>query len=174
MSALTRTADLTTKFAKKGYRDSYVARHIKSFLASQIRLLRGANSQAAFGRLLGKPQSVVSRLEDPDYGQVTLQTLLDIASKLDVALIVRFVSFPIFVRFTNDLSPAALAPQSYDLTASVAQPPAVEDAGEDEMVISTATPLLAEQIYAVNDNVSEQSFFTGRTHRGNGYHASIS
>lgn len=65
---------------------------VKAALARQITALRGGRSQAAFGKLIGKPQSVVSRLEDPNYGKVTLQTLLDIATKLDVALLVRFTS----------------------------------------------------------------------------------
>jgi hypothetical protein len=49
-------------------------------------------SQQEFGKLLGKPLSVISRLEDPDYGKVTIQTLVDIAAKLDVVLSVQFVS----------------------------------------------------------------------------------
>jgi transcriptional regulator with XRE-family HTH domain len=71
-------------------------------------------SQEEFGRLLGKPQSVVSRLEDPEYGKVTLQTLLDIASKLDVALIVRFADYPTYLNVTSDVSPRALRPPRFN------------------------------------------------------------
>jgi hypothetical protein len=67
---------------------------LKLSLAEQIRKLRGSTSQTAFGQLIGKPQSVVSRLEDAAYGKVTLQTLLDIAAALDVGLSVKFTKRP--------------------------------------------------------------------------------
>ena len=77
---------------------------LKTFLAGQIRSLRGDMSQGEFGRLIGKPQSVVSRLEDPTYGKVTLQTLLDIAAKLDIALIVSFTNYRKYHRIINEIA----------------------------------------------------------------------
>ena len=44
------------------------------------------------------------RLEDPDYGKVTIQTLLEIANVFDVALEVRFVSYSAFITNTRDVS----------------------------------------------------------------------
>lgn len=104
---------LTAKFREKPYRDSYVSSHVKRFLADQIVTFRGDMSQAEFGTIIGKPQSVVCRLENPKYGAYTLQTLLEIASKLDVALIARFVDFPTFLKFTNDFSNRAVSPVPY-------------------------------------------------------------
>jgi len=63
---------------------------------------------------MGKPQSVVSRLEDPDYGKVSVQTVLDGAAAFDVALLVQYVSFPEFLRRTRDVSPEALRVDSFD------------------------------------------------------------
>lgn len=71
-------------------------------------------SQKEFGQLLGKPQPIVSRLQNPDYGKYSLQTLLEIASKLDVALLVRFVDYPTFLKVTSDFSDEALRPARYD------------------------------------------------------------
>jgi hypothetical protein len=99
---------------RKAYRDSYVASHTRQFLARQMREFRGDQSQTEFGALLDKQQTVVSRLEDPNYGKWTLQTLFDVASKLEVAVVVRFVDFPTFLGLTNDRSKAALSPASYD------------------------------------------------------------
>ena len=84
------------------------------FLANQLSSLQGEMSQQEFGQVLGKPQPIVSRLQNPDYGKYTLQTLLEIASKLDVALIVRFVNYPTFLKITNDFSDEALRPTSFD------------------------------------------------------------
>lgn len=108
-----RAKSLISKLGRKKYREAYLSQHLRMFLATQIRALRGGLSQIAFGKLLGKPQSVVSRLESADYGKVTLQTLIDIANKLDVALVVRFVSYPLFLRTTEDFSEAALKPKPY-------------------------------------------------------------
>jgi transcriptional regulator with XRE-family HTH domain len=99
------------------FRGGYLAHHLRVFLADQIRALRGEQSQREFGELIGKPQSVVSRLEDEDYGKLSLQTLIDIATKLDIGLLVRFVDFPTFLRETNDFSDEASAPASYDRVA---------------------------------------------------------
>ncbi len=91
-----------------------MAHNLRAFLADQIRALRGDMSQQEFGRLIDKPQSVVSRLEDEDYGKVSLQTLIDVATKLDIGLVVRFVDFPTFLCATSDFSERAVAPAPYD------------------------------------------------------------
>ncbi len=109
-----RVASLATKLRSKKYRDSYLSSHIRMFLANQLASLQGEMSQKEFGQLLGKPQPIVSRLQNPDYGKYSLQTLLDIASKLDVALIARFVDYPTFLKFTNDFSDEALRPAKFD------------------------------------------------------------
>jgi hypothetical protein len=107
-----RAKGMAGKQRDKKSHDSQLDTHLKSLLANQIKGLRGDMSQEAFGKLIGKPQSVVSRLEDPDYGKVTLQTLLDIASKLDVALIVRFASHSDYLKITKDTSLKALWPST--------------------------------------------------------------
>ncbi len=104
---------LLPKLADKAYRSSYVARQTRQFLARQMRGLRGDKSQKEFGVLLGRPQSVVSRLEDPNYGKWTLQTLFDVARSLDRAVIVRIVDYPTFLRFTSNMTDTAVCPESY-------------------------------------------------------------
>jgi hypothetical protein len=108
-----RTKGVARRLMNKDFRDAYLASQLKSFLADQIRSLRGGMSQKEFSKLLGKPQSVVSRLEDPEYGKVTLHTLLEIASKLDVALIVRFVDYTTYLDATSHTSPEALRPAAF-------------------------------------------------------------
>lgn len=49
--------------------------------------------QAGLAEELGKPQSVISRLENGRYGNHSLNTLLEIASRFDVTLIVTFAPF---------------------------------------------------------------------------------
>ena len=75
-----------------------------------MQALRGQTGliQTEFADQVNKPQSVISRLENTEYGKVTVQTLLEIACALDVALLVRFVSYPEFLDRTKDMSPRGL------------------------------------------------------------------
>jgi len=104
---------LVEKMRSKRYRESYIGAHIRQFLARQMRTMRGDLSQAEFGQIIGKPQNVVSRFEDPYYGKWTLSSLLDVAARTNRALIVRFVDYPTFLKFTHDQSEDAASPEPY-------------------------------------------------------------
>jgi hypothetical protein len=109
-----RILRLAEKLRSSKYRHSYVGAHVRQFLARQMRGMRGDQSQAIFGEKIEKAQNVVSRFEDPSYGKWTLSSLLEIATKLDRALIVRFVDYQTFLQFTDDQSEIAAAPAAYD------------------------------------------------------------
>lgn len=107
---------LLSKLKSKVYRAAYVAENVRMGIALQIRAMReqrSGMSQAELGKLLGKPQSVVSRLENPDYGKATVQTLQEVADAFDVALLIKFVTYPEFLRQTEDVSPEGLRVESY-------------------------------------------------------------
>src|SRR6266849_3240113 len=89
-----RLLALSEKFQDKRYRDSYVAGHTRQVLARHMRNFRGEQSQGEFGELIGKPQTVVSRLENPNYGAWQLRTMLEVARELNIAVFARFVDFP--------------------------------------------------------------------------------
>ena len=107
---------LLLELRDKDYRDGFVESHVRTGLAYQIRALRDARSwsQEELGKQLGTSQSVVARLENPDYGKFSLTTLLKLASTFDVALQVRFTDFGELLARTGDLSPAALNALSFD------------------------------------------------------------
>ena len=112
-----RLASLAGSFDDPEFRASYMAHHLRAFVADQIRGLRGNMSQREFGERIGKPQSVVSRLENEAYSGVSLQTLIEIAIKLNIAFVGRFVDFPTFLRVTSDLSESAVTPPPYSREA---------------------------------------------------------
>jgi hypothetical protein len=118
LAASRRLASLTEKFHDKQYRDSYVASHNRGVLAQQMRNFRGDLSQADYAEKTGKQKTVIGRLESPAYAGWSLRTMLDIARKEDVAVIVRFVDFPTFLKYSGDLSDEALRPAPYD-TATI-------------------------------------------------------
>lgn len=124
---VSRLERLVRKLCRKAYREAYLGSRIRQFLAHQMRSFRGDRSQVEFGRVLGQSQSVISeRLESPAYGKWNLQTLLDIAAKLDVALIVQFVDWPTFLKFTHEISDETVRPASFDARklAESIEPPA--------------------------------------------------
>ena len=118
-AASRRLASLTEKFHDKQYRDSYVASHTHGVLAQQMRNFRGDLSQADYAEKTGKQKTVIGRLESPAYAGWSLRTMLEIARKENVAVIVRFVDFPTFLKFTDDMSDRALKPPSYDPDAAL-------------------------------------------------------
>jgi transcriptional regulator with XRE-family HTH domain len=102
------------KFAQKIYRDGYLRTQICGGIAYQIQALREkfGLTQIEFAEATGKKQSVISRLENTSYGKVTVQTLLDIACAMNVALVVKFVSYPDFLAQTEDMSVRGLQPDT--------------------------------------------------------------
>lgn len=113
-SRISKAIRLLKKLAVKRYRDAYVQTHTRRFLAQQMRAFRGERSQEEMGKLLDKPQSVVSRLEDPTYGKWTLTTLFDVAERLNKGVIVRFVEPMTFAEFSLDVGDEAQNPQQFD------------------------------------------------------------
>jgi transcriptional regulator with XRE-family HTH domain len=93
-----------------------VAEHVRTAISYQIRALRAQRgwSQKKLSEEIKKPQSVVNRLENPDYGRPSVQTLLEIAAAFDVALLIQYVSFPEFLRRTRDVSPESMCADSFD------------------------------------------------------------
>ena len=105
-----------SRLSNKEYRDFFVESRVRNFIAYQIKALREQRelSQSEFGDLLGgKPQSAISRLEDPDYGRMTISTLLEIAAACDAALIVRIADYPDFLVSMSNVSPEALRVEAY-------------------------------------------------------------
>lgn len=147
------TDRLLAKLNRRGYRRAYVAEHIRTWIARQIKSLRESRnlSQANLGRACGKPQSAIARLENPDYGQMSLQTLLEIADAFDVALIVKFVNHETFLREYSNLSENALGASSFDLSRL-----------QEQTAVSSGTSIFASE-GAVLTSVTGESFEKNRT-----------
>ena len=110
------TKRLFEKLQRRSYRAAYVAEHVRTGIAFQVRTLlqqRGWR-QKQLAKEMGKPASVISRLVDPDYGKQNVQTLLEVAAALDVALLIQYVSFSEFLHRTRDVSPSALRADSFN------------------------------------------------------------
>lgn len=107
---------LVDRLRNPEYRSAFVAENVRTKISYQIRALRAQRGwqQKTLAERMGKPQSVVCRLEDPDYGKPSIQSLLEIAAAFDVALVIEFVGFKEFLRRTRDVSPGKLTAPSFD------------------------------------------------------------
>lgn len=115
MSVISKIRQLA-KLKRKPYRDAYVGEHVKTSLPFQIRTLREQRglSQRDLGERTGMRQNAISRLEKPDYGSLSVNTLLRLASAFDVALLIKFVPFRKLLDEFSDLSIEALEVNSFD------------------------------------------------------------
>jgi transcriptional regulator with XRE-family HTH domain len=99
------------------YRYAYLADQVRTNIAFQIRALRDQRgwTQKDLAEKAGKPANAISRLEDPDYGKLTLTTLLEMAKAFDVALLVQFVEHDDWLNRMADVSQPALRKRSFNL-----------------------------------------------------------
>jgi transcriptional regulator with XRE-family HTH domain len=100
--------------ADKKYRDSYVESFVRNGIAFQLRSMRDLRdlTQMDLAELAEKKQSVISRLENPDNGNPNIATLIEMASALDVALLVKFVPYSRLLKEYEDTTPHALNAKS--------------------------------------------------------------
>ena len=112
------TKEFITELSDKELRDEFVADKVRTRIALMIRALRDDEgrqwSQTRLGKEMGKPANVVSRLEDPDYGKMSLQTLLEVAAAFDLPLMVDIPSWDDWFRKMRDLSPQKFQHHSFD------------------------------------------------------------
>lgn len=113
------------QLSEKEFRDEFVADQVRVRIAAMIRALREQGdrrwSQAELGERMDKAQSVISRLENPDYGKASLQTLFEVAAAFDLPLMVDFPEWDDWFRRVGDLRPACLSRASFDVEKLAAQ-----------------------------------------------------
>lgn len=110
-------SQLWKKLAKsKRYREEFVAAQVKRGIPFQIRtLMKGFGfSQEELARRAGLTQGVVSRAASPDYGNLTLNTIIRIAAGFDVAFIGKFVPFSELAKWFTGLSEEAVMVRRFD------------------------------------------------------------
>ena len=75
-------------------RRAFVESEAGAFVAHQIRVLRAQRnwSQTELAERMGTSPSVISRLEDSQYGRISFQTMVDLAHAFDVAPVLMFKS----------------------------------------------------------------------------------
>ena len=90
--------------SSKDYRKEYVSTLLKRGTAMQIQALMKQRgwTQTKLAEMAGLKQGVISRASNPEYGNLTFNTVIDIAGGFDVAFIGRFVPFSEFARYVKN------------------------------------------------------------------------
>lgn len=129
----TKMASLWNKFRDRKFRDAFVASQFKRSIPFQIAALRKklGFSQEQLGDAAKLTQGVVSRAENPNYGNLTFNTVLRIANGLDVAVIIEFVPFSrllqVFESRSQDLAPMTFEAEDKALATAIATGGQVEE-----------------------------------------------
>lgn len=99
-------------------RREFVRDQVRTRFAMLIRALRDQDerswSQSELGRRMGKPQSVVSRIEDPDYGRLSLETMFEVAEAFDLPLWIDIPEWDEWFGRTKEVRKDQLERRSFD------------------------------------------------------------
>ena len=114
-------------YSDKERRDAFVADQVRTRIALMIRALREQEgrgwSQEQLGDRMGdKPQSVISRLENPDYGKLSVKTLLEAAAAFDLPLRIDIPEWRDWFAMLRESSDQSFHRQSFSAEALRAPP----------------------------------------------------
>lgn len=102
--------------SSKEYRHGFIEEKVRASLAAQIKTIREQRGLTPLecAELLGKKESWVLRLEDPDEVPPSISTLLSVAQAFDVDLNVSFGSFGELLDGLDNLPPKPLEVASFE------------------------------------------------------------
>lgn len=92
------------------YRQATLEAELEQGISWQVRINREERGwkQLDLGKKMGTGQSAISKLENPEGGDIQLSTLIKAAHAFDCALLVRFVSYSEFKAAIADVRPDRL------------------------------------------------------------------
>lgn len=131
----------------KEYREAFVESEINIGIPFQIKAMRETRewTQQQLAERSAKRQSVISQLETPGYGQLTLSTLKKLAAAFDVGLMVRFVSFGELVGRAAHLSTLDMQIPSFEQERPDLAESANTSEGDEVLIVDvTDTPILPQ------------------------------
>lgn len=104
------TTKLWQRLRDRKYRKAFAADQLKRTVPFQIQTIRKARgwSQDRLAKKSGLSQGVISRAEDMNYGNLTFNTVVEIAAGFDLAFIGKFVPFSELEREHHRLSEESL------------------------------------------------------------------
>lgn len=117
--------ELLSELETPEYHDYFVASQLNKGFSFQMRALRAKQdlTQKGLAELAGTKQSVISRIETNGVTNLSVKSLLKLASAFNLGLVLRFVSLEHLLDWTNPISLEELAPKkSSDVINSLRKP----------------------------------------------------
>ena len=110
--------ELVLELQNEEFRRQFVSAQVRRFVSGQIRDLREIDfrrwTQKELGmRAGGMKPNAISRLENPAYGDYSVNTLLRLADAFDLGLIVRFAAISEIVEWNQGISQWSYTPPSF-------------------------------------------------------------
>jgi len=113
------------QLSDKEVRNEFAADQIRARIALLIRSLREQPNrnwtQADLGERAGKPQNVISRFEDPNYGKMSLQSLFDLAAAFDLPVWIDMPEWKDWLALISDVPNQETQRSGFDLDRLVEQ-----------------------------------------------------
>jgi transcriptional regulator with XRE-family HTH domain len=157
------TSQFIEQLSDREFRHAYMTDQVRTHIALAIRILREQEgrewSQAELGKRCDKPQSWISKLEDPEYGKVSLQTLFEIAEAYDLPLLVQFPEWSDWLRRMKNQSRENFEKKSFDADflnkfASTKPDDSLPSSGKVHSFTKYASTAAVEQKLSFNDVLS--------------------
>jgi hypothetical protein len=145
------------QLSDKEVRREFVADQIRARLALLIRSMREQPdrkwTQAELGQRAGKPQNVISRFEDPNYGKMSLQSLFDLADAFDLPVWIDMPEWSEWFALICDVPNQATHRSGFDLEklaeqARMRTPPQATAAPTTGAAVSAAAEALRNMVLA--------------------------
>lgn len=111
-------------FSDRDFRQDFVADQVRLRIATMVRSLREQRgwSQQELAERLGTTQTTVSRIENPDYGKLSLSTLLSLAAAFDLPLWVEMPNWRDWLIRNRNFTEASFQQESFRPDALNPQP----------------------------------------------------
>jgi transcriptional regulator with XRE-family HTH domain len=143
----TKKASLWNKLRDRKFRDAFVVSQFKRSIPFQITALRKKLgwSQEQLADAAKVTQGVISRAENPNYGNLTLNTVLRVANGLDVGVVIEFVPFSRLLQIFEDRSEDQ-APTAFEVEDGALAMTATKEEKESESLAPAGLSRLIGQV----------------------------
>lgn len=120
---MTKLRKMFQKLRNREYRLAFMPARVAAAIGSQIESMRKKNNwtQDELAQRAGMKRSRISLLESANYEGFSFTTLKRIASAFDVAVIIQFVSFRDFLRWSEGFTRGTLLPESFSASYNTVQ-----------------------------------------------------